>query len=54
VRRPVTDADRKEVACYRSGKIEPVYATNFTDPYVMSDDWQMQSEDTSNKKSCPA
>ena len=52
VRRPVTDADRKAVTLYRSGKIQPVYATNFNDSQKLADDWQVQSEDTSNMKSC--
>jgi beta-glucanase (GH16 family) len=52
VRRPVTDADRKAVAFYRSSKIQPVYATNFSDSQKLTDDWQFQSEDTSNMKSC--
>ncbi|MBB6244936.1 glycoside hydrolase family 16 protein [Rhodanobacter sp. MP1X3] len=52
VRRPVTEADRKAVAFYRSGKIQPVYATNFNDSQKLADDWQFQSEDTSNMKSC--
>ena len=52
MRRPVTDADRKAVAFYRSGKIQPVYATNFNDSKKLADDWQFQSEDTSNMKSC--
>ena len=52
VRRPVTEADHRVVALYRAGKIKPVYATSFTDPKELANDWQIQSEDTSNMKSC--
>ena len=52
VRRPVTDADRKAVALYRFGKIQPVYATNFNDSQKLADDWQFRSEDASSMKSC--
>lgn len=52
LRRPVTDADRKAVTLYRSGKAQPTYATNFNDGQRLADDWQLQSEDPSNLKSC--
>jgi hypothetical protein len=45
VRRSVTDADRKAVALYRSGNIQPVYATNFDDQQKLSADWLFQSDD---------
>lgn len=50
VRRPVTDADRKAVALYRSRDIQPVYATNFDDPPKLGNDWLLQSDD--DLKSC--
>lgn len=52
VRRPVTDADRRAVASYRSGTIEPVYSTDFRDAQKLADEWQLQSEDAPNMKSC--
>ena len=52
VRRPVTDTDRKAVALYRSGNIQPAYATNFSDSHKLADDWQFKSEDASNLMSC--
>lgn len=45
VRRPVTNADQKKVALYRSGNIQPVYATDFDDPQKLSADWSFQSDD---------
>jgi hypothetical protein len=44
-RRPVTDADRKAIALYRSGNIQPVYATNFDDQQKLAADWQFISDD---------
>jgi hypothetical protein len=45
VRRPVTDADRKAITLYRSGKVPPSYATSFDDPQKLSADWLFQSDD---------
>jgi len=45
VRRPVTDADRKAITLYRSGNIQPAYATSFDDPQKLSADWLFQSDD---------
>lgn len=44
-RRPVTDADHNAIALYRSGNIQPVYATNFDDQRKLVADWQLISDD---------
>jgi hypothetical protein len=45
-RRPVTDADRRAVASYRSGRKPPVFSTNFTDPAEVQADWNLLSDDS--------
>jgi hypothetical protein len=45
VRRPVTDADRKAIALYRSARIQPAYTTNFDDQQKLASDWQFVSDD---------
>jgi hypothetical protein len=44
-RRPVTAADRKAIAFYRSGQLQPVYATDFSDQQKLAADWQFISDD---------
>lgn len=44
-RRPVTEADRKTIAQFRTGHDKPIFATDFTDPRTLSSDWQLQSDD---------
>jgi hypothetical protein len=44
-RRPVTDADRKAIAFYRSGQLQPVYATDFSDQQKLAANWQFISDD---------
>jgi len=44
-RRPVTDADHKAITLYRSGTIQPVYASNFDDQQRLAADWLFQSDD---------
>jgi len=45
VRRPVTDADRKAIASYRSAESGADFASNFDDPQELSTDWLLQSDD---------
>jgi beta-glucanase (GH16 family) len=52
VRRPVTGADRASIAGYRSGRKRPIFSTNFIDPQELHKDWDLESEDKSNLKSC--
>ena len=51
-RRPVTEADRKAIALYRSGQIQPVYTTNFEDQQKLAEEWNFQTDDTWPLKSC--
>jgi hypothetical protein len=44
-RRPVTEADRKAITLYRSGTIQPAYASNFDDQQKLAADWLFQSDD---------
>jgi len=44
-RRSVTDADRKAITLYRSGTIQPTYASNFDDQQQLAADWLFQSDD---------
>jgi hypothetical protein len=44
-RRPVTDADRKAIQSYRSGRKPPIFATNFTDAAELQADWNRMSDD---------
>jgi beta-glucanase (GH16 family) len=45
IRRPITDADRKAIASYRSAGIQPAYTTNFDDQKKLTSDWQFVSDD---------
>ena len=38
-RRAVTPADRMAIQKYRSGKVPPLYVTNFTNPVELQRDW---------------
>src|SRR5271167_1830519 len=53
-RRPVTDADRKAIQSYRSGRKTPIFSTNFTDPAELQADWNLVSDDNpwGNFQSC--
>ena len=51
-RRPVTDKDRALVANYRSGHKQPVIETNFTSPDELHSQWDLQTDDKSDLKSC--
>jgi beta-glucanase (GH16 family) len=50
--RPVTKADRDAISVYRSGQIKPAYSTDFTDSAMLHTQWQLQSDDNHNLKSC--
>jgi hypothetical protein len=43
-RRPVTDADRKEIRSYRSSSAAPVFATNFIDPEEFKANWRLMTD----------
>ncbi len=53
-RRAVTPADRAAIQNYRSGKVPPLYATDFTDPVELRKDWSFVSDDAQwgDFKSC--
>jgi hypothetical protein len=44
-RRPVTAADRALVERYRSGDLHAIFATNFTEPAELQQDWNLLSDD---------
>ena len=44
-RRGITAADRAAIQTYRSGKVAPFYATNFSDPEELRKGWNFVSDD---------
>jgi len=52
VRRPVTEADRTAISNYRSGRRQPVFATNFGDTADFQKDWVAVEDDKPDLLSC--
>jgi hypothetical protein len=44
-RRAVTDADRAAIQRYRSGRIAPIFSTDFTGPAELLRDWNLVTDD---------
>jgi len=44
-RRSVTDADRKAIQSYRSGRKPSIFSTSFNDPAELQADWKLMSDD---------
>jgi beta-glucanase (GH16 family) len=51
-RRPVTSADRKLIATYRSGHKPLTFSTDFRDQAQFNSEWQPQSDEKAGMKSC--